>query len=57
MNKKLIWGIVGIIAIAYVLNFGAGIIEIIPDNFPIIGNIDEGTAGILLLKAYQELFE
>lgn len=54
--KKGLWikVLVIILLIVYILNFGAGIIEFIPDNLPIVGNIDEGAAGAviaLLLKS------
>ena len=42
----LIGGIIGFI---YILNPTAGIIEIIPDNIPFIGNLDEAGAIILIL--------
>ena len=48
--KKLIIFSFGVIAILYIFNIGVGIIELIPDNFPIIGNLDEATAVILLLN-------
>lgn len=42
--------VAGLIAIIYLLNPDAGIIELIPDNIPIIGNLDEVAATILLFK-------
>ena len=33
----------------YLLNIGFGFVELIPDNFPVIGNLDEATATALLL--------
>lgn len=39
------------ISIAYLLNPTAGFIEFIPDNIPIIGNLDDIGAFILLLKS------
>lgn len=39
----------GIVGIIYILNPTAGIIEIIPDNIPLIGNLDEAAAIILIL--------
>ena len=49
MLKNIIVACLGIIALLYILNIGAGIIEFIPDNFPLIGNLDEGSAVVLLL--------
>ncbi len=40
--------LVALIAAVYLLNPSAGIIEPIPDNLPYLGNLDEGTAGVLL---------
>lgn len=42
--------VAGLIAIIYLLNPDAGLIELIPDNIPIFGNLDEVAATILLLK-------
>lgn len=41
----------------YILNPTFGILEFIPDNFPIIGNIDEGLAALLVWAGLVELFE
>ncbi len=41
----------------YILNPGAGVFEIIPDNFPIVGNLDEGVAFLLLWYGLMEFFE
>jgi len=49
MLKNIVVAWLGIIALLYLLNIGAGLIEIIPDNFPFIGNLDEGGAVVLLL--------
>jgi hypothetical protein len=49
MLKKIVVAFLGIIALLYLLNIGAGIIELIPDNFPFIGNLDEAGAVVLLL--------
>ena len=40
---------VGILATIYILNPTAGLFEIIPDNLPLIGNLDEAAAVALLL--------
>ena len=39
----------GVISFLYLLNVGVGVIELIPDNIPLIGNLDEGAAAILLI--------
>ena len=41
----------------YILNPSFGILEFIPDNLPIIGNLDEGAAVMLFLAGIVELLE
>jgi uncharacterized membrane protein YkvA (DUF1232 family) len=48
MKKFAVFGI-GLISVIYLLNPGAGIFELIPDNLPVIGNLDEAAAVALLL--------
>lgn len=43
----------GIIAVLYLLNIGVGVIELIPDNVPFVGNLDEGGAVTLLLMCLR----
>jgi uncharacterized membrane protein YkvA (DUF1232 family) len=43
----------GIAAAGYLLNFGFGVVEFIPDNIPIIGNLDETVAAAALLYALR----
>jgi uncharacterized membrane protein YkvA (DUF1232 family) len=43
----------GLIALIYLLNPSAGFIELIPDNIPFIGNLDEGAAMILLIGSLR----
>jgi hypothetical protein len=49
--KSLAVAVIGIVSCLYLLNPGLGIFELIPDNLPIIGNLDEVTAAWLLLSA------
>ena len=42
--------LLGILSAAYLANIGAGVVEIVPDNIPLIGNIDEAGATLLLLN-------
>lgn len=49
--KKIVIGVVGILAGLYLLNPGFGIFEIIPDNIPLIGNMDEATATFLIFSS------
>ena len=47
--KKFGIFLLGLFCLIYLLNPGAGIFELIPDNLPIIGNLDEATAVATLL--------
>jgi hypothetical protein len=45
---NIIAGFAMILSFLYMLNFSTGLIEILPDNLPFVGNIDEAVAmGIL----------
>lgn len=50
MIKSLVILCLGVLALLYLVNPGAGIFEIIPDNIPLIGNLDEAAATLLLLN-------
>ena len=45
------------LGLIYILNPGAGVIELIPDNIPIIGNLDEGGAFLAIWYGLLEFFE
>lgn len=45
--------ILGFASIIYLLNPTAGIFELLPDNIPFIGNIDEGFASFILLSSFE----
>jgi 4-hydroxybenzoate polyprenyltransferase len=47
--KKVVVFCVGLLATLYILNPTAGLFEIIPDNLPLVGNLDEAAAVALLL--------
>ncbi len=51
-NKKNLpaWMIylLSLVGLIYLLNPTSGLIELIPDNFPLVGNLDEAAAGLLL---------
>lgn len=42
-----------ILAIIYIINPTAGFVEFIPDNFPIIGNLDEAGAVLIIISAFR----
>lgn len=45
--------ILGAIALLYLLNPTAGFLELIPDNLPFVGNLDEAAAATLLLMCLR----
>ena len=45
------------IGFLYILNPTLGVFELIPDNFPIVGNLDEGLASMLIWLGLVEFFE
>lgn len=46
-----------VIGVVYILNPTFGLLELIPDNLPIIGNIDESVAVMLILAGIVEALE
>ncbi|MGI8604328.1 MAG: YkvA family protein [Verrucomicrobiales bacterium] len=48
-QKSLVVAAMGALALVYLINPTAGLLEFIPDNFPIFGNLDEAAATTLLL--------
>jgi len=51
--KSLLVILAGVLSLLYILNPGAGIFELIPDNIPVIGNLDEATAVLVLLSCFR----
>jgi hypothetical protein len=49
--KGTVYLISGALSAVYLSNIGAGIIEFIPDNIPVVGNLDEIIATIILLRS------
>ncbi len=45
--------LIGLASLFYILNPGAGIFELIPDNIPFLGNLDEATAVFILLSCLR----
>lgn len=43
----------GIVGLIYLLNPTAGVLELLPDNIPFIGNLDEATAVLLLTNTLR----
>lgn len=52
MKKLIVFG-VGVLAALYILNPTAGVFEVIPDNLPLVGNLDEAAAVALLLMCLR----
>lgn len=46
-----------ILGVIYLLNPTAGFIEVLPDNLPFVGNLDEGAAMMLIWYGLIEFFE
>ena len=51
--KKISIFCLGVFSLLYLLNPGAGVFELIPDNLPLIGNLDEAAAVALLLACLR----
>ena len=49
--------ILAVIGLVYILNPTFGVFEFIPDNLPIIGNLDESVAVMLILAGIVEALE
>ncbi len=49
LREMVILGIAAILVI-YLINPTAGFVELLPDNLPLFGNLDEATATLLLLR-------
>ncbi len=47
--KALLALVLGLLALIYLINPTAGVLELIPDNIPFVGNLDEVTATTILL--------
>ena len=46
-----------LLGVVYMLNPGLGIFEVIPDNMPLVGNLDEGVAFTLIWYGLVEIFQ
>lgn len=45
--------IAGFLAFIYLVNPTFGVFELLPDNIPLVGNVDEATASMVLLGALR----
>lgn len=53
--KAIAFGVGAVVAGLYIINPTAGILELIPDNIPIWGNLDEAGATALLIFCIKGL--
>ena len=51
--KSILIFFLAILSIIYLLNPTAGIFELIPDNIPFVGNVDEGLASYILFSSFE----
>jgi hypothetical protein len=51
--KEVVIILLGIISVIYLANPTAGFLELIPDAVPLIGNLDEATAVLILLSTLR----
>lgn len=51
--KEMFIILVGLIAGFYLINPTAGVFELIPDIIPIIGNLDEATASLIIISVMR----
>jgi len=54
-TNRIIGWVMIIAGMLYIGNFTFGIIEFIPDNLPLIGNLDEGVAGALVWQGIERV--
>ncbi len=48
--QKTLIGVITVVAGLYLINPTAGILELIPDVIPVVGNLDEATAVALIIS-------
>lgn len=51
--KKLFVALAGVLSFIYLVNPTFGVFEFLPDNLPLVGNLDEATATMVLLGALR----
>lgn len=52
MKDVFVLGLAGL-AVLYLINPTAGFLEFLPDNLPVVGNLDEATATLIVLNALR----
>lgn len=51
--KSLLVAFAGIASFLYLLNPTLGVFELLPDNIPLLGNVDDATAAMVLLGSLR----
>ncbi|MCB0771310.1 MAG: DUF1232 domain-containing protein [Flavobacteriales bacterium] len=51
--KNLLVALAGLLSFIYLINPTFGVFEFLPDNIPLVGNVDEATATMILLGALR----
>jgi hypothetical protein len=51
--RSLFVSLAGLLALLYLLNPSLGLFEFLPDNIPLLGNLDEASATMVLLGALR----
>jgi Protein of unknown function (DUF1232) len=51
--KNLFVAFVGLLSFLYLINPTFGVFELLPDNIPLVGNVDEATTSMVLLGALR----
>jgi len=51
--KKFFVALAGILSFIHLMNPTLGVFEFLPDNLPIVGNLDEATATMVFLGALR----
>jgi uncharacterized membrane protein YkvA (DUF1232 family) len=49
--------LIAIFCFIYILNPGMGVFELIPDNIPFVGNLDEAAMSILMYVITQKIIK
>jgi len=53
--RKLTAVILALLSVFYLINPTAGVFELLPDNIPYVGNVDEGLAAYVLFSSIEFL--
>ena len=53
MIKNVLVAVAGLLSLVYLVNPGARVFELITDNIPIVGNLDEAVACAIILAAFR----